>query len=134
MELPRALTSCNSSKPTDSQVTFHSEAMLADSQIWPWFAAPSPYMAKATGVSSPAGVEYLLANASPVPTGTCAPTMPALLFVRKMMRTERYLQEGHFAPVLPVRSTNEAPKNATSLRVLVVNPDPHANDSISRLR
>ena len=56
--------------------TFHNEAMLAASQICPWFAAPSPYMATATGVSSPAGAEYLLAKASPVPTGTCAPTIP----------------------------------------------------------
>lgn len=56
--------------------TFHNEAMLAASQICPWLAAPSPYMATATGVSSPAGAEYLLAKASPVPTGTCAPTIP----------------------------------------------------------
>jgi len=46
--------------------------MFAASKIYPWFEAPSPYIAIATFFF----FEYLTANARPVPTGTCPPTIP----------------------------------------------------------
>jgi hypothetical protein len=57
---------------TNRHGSFHSVAMLAASAIWPWFDAPSPYI----DTHTPPSFLYLCANATPAPTGTCAPTMP----------------------------------------------------------
>ena len=54
----------------------HSLAMFAASQIWPWLAAPSPYMATDMVVGHAFFARYMLAKPRPTPTGTCAPTMP----------------------------------------------------------
>jgi len=52
--------------------SFQRAAMFAASAIYPWFAAPSPYI-----VTAILGYFlYLRANARPTPTGIWAPTIP----------------------------------------------------------